>query len=83
MHCIFCFQNIMIIINSRTQARKGLNSYYKTNRITFFKNHVDANHFLIAQKFKEKMNNLLKEYFSISRKSCIKERNKSIWRVNL
>ncbi len=40
--------------------RKKLISYYKTNGITFIKKHVDANHSLIAQRFEEKMNNMLK-----------------------
>ncbi len=36
MHCILCYQELVIWINSRTQARKGPISYYKTNAITFF-----------------------------------------------
>jgi hypothetical protein len=47
MCCILCYQNTVIGINPRTQARKGLISYYKTNGITFHKKHVDANHYSI------------------------------------
>jgi hypothetical protein len=83
MHCIFRYQNLVIGINLKTQARKGLISYYKTNGITFFKKHVDVNHYLIAQEFEEKTNNLLKEYCSIGKNTSIKEKNKYIWRVNL
>jgi hypothetical protein len=36
-HCIFCYQEPVIGINLKTQARKGLISYYKTNGITFLK----------------------------------------------
>jgi hypothetical protein len=36
MCCIFYYQNLVIKINQRTQVRKGLISYYKTNGITSF-----------------------------------------------
>lgn len=36
MHCMLCYQNLVIRINPRTQMRKGLIFYYKKNRI--FKN---------------------------------------------
>jgi hypothetical protein len=35
MCCNLCYQNPVIGINTRIQARKGLISYYKTNGITF------------------------------------------------
>jgi hypothetical protein len=53
MRCIPYYQNLVIGINPRTQMRKGLISYYKTNGITFLKKHVDANHFFITQMFEE------------------------------
>jgi hypothetical protein len=37
MQCIFYYQNLVIWINPRTQARKGMISYYKTNGIAFLK----------------------------------------------
>jgi hypothetical protein len=37
MRCILCYQEFIIGINSRIQARKGLIFYYKTNGITFLK----------------------------------------------
>jgi hypothetical protein len=37
MHCILYYQKLIIGINPRTQARKGLISYYKTKGITYFK----------------------------------------------
>jgi hypothetical protein len=49
MCCILCYQNLVIGINPRTQVRKGLISYYKTNGIIYLKKHVDVNHFFIAK----------------------------------
>jgi len=37
IRCILCYQEFVIGINSRTRARKGLISYYKTNGITSLK----------------------------------------------
>ncbi len=59
MRCILCYQEPIIGINSRTQARKGLIYYYKTNGITSQK-HVDVEHIVIAKLFEEKVNSLLK-----------------------
>jgi hypothetical protein len=53
MRNIFCYQNPIIGINPRTQVKKWLISYYKSNGITFSKKHVDANHSFIAQMFEE------------------------------
>jgi len=60
MHCILCYQESIIGRNLRTQARKGLISYYKRNGITFLKKHVDAKHIVIAKMFKKEINSLLK-----------------------
>jgi len=46
----------MNVSNPRTQARKGLISYYKTNGITSLKEHVHVNHYFISQKFEEVQN---------------------------
>jgi len=43
----------MNVSNPRTQTRKGLIAYYKTNGITFLKKHVDADHYLISKKIEE------------------------------
>jgi hypothetical protein len=59
MCCILCYQEPVIGINSKTQATKGLISYYKTNGITFLKTHMDAEHPVITKMF-EKINFLLK-----------------------
>jgi len=58
MTCILCYNNLINATNLRTQFRKGVISYYKTNGITS-KKHVDANHGQIAKIFEEEMNNLL------------------------
>jgi len=51
MCCIFFYQNPVIGINPKTQAKKRLISYYKTSGITSLKKHVDAYHSFIAQMF--------------------------------
>jgi hypothetical protein len=56
---VFCYKKLVIGINPRIQARKGLISYYKTNGITFLEKHVDVDHSFIAQIFEEEMNSLL------------------------
>jgi hypothetical protein len=65
---------LSIGINPRTQVKKGLISYYKTNAIFFLKKHVDADHFFLAQMFEEKVNNLLK---STKEKTTFNKQNKS------
>jgi hypothetical protein len=52
-------QEHVIGINLKTQAKKGLISYYKINGITSLKKHVDAKHTVIANFFEE-VNSLLK-----------------------
>ncbi len=63
MCCILCYQELVIGINSRTLARKGLISYYKNNGITSLKKHVDVKHFVIVKMFEEEINSLLKAKF--------------------
>jgi hypothetical protein len=46
-------------MNLKTQARKGLISYFKTNGTLNI--HVHVNHSLVAKIFEEKINNLLRE----------------------
>jgi len=55
MCCILCYQEPIIRINSKIQARKKLISYYKTNGITFLKKHVDVKHTIIAKLFEEEV----------------------------
>jgi hypothetical protein len=65
MRHILCYKRPIIGINPRMQARKGMNSYYKTNGITSLKIHVDTNHSFIAQMFEEDVNNILKRLVEI------------------
>jgi hypothetical protein len=60
IRCILSNQEPIIGINSRTQARKGLISYYKTNRITSLKKHVNVEHVVIAKMFEGDVNFFLK-----------------------
>jgi hypothetical protein len=58
--CILCYQKLIIGINSKSQVRTWLISYYKTIGITFLKNYVDAKHIVIVKLFKKEVNFLLK-----------------------
>jgi len=53
MRYILCYQELVIKINSKTQARKGLIFYYKTNGITSQKKHVDVEHIVITKMFEK------------------------------
>jgi hypothetical protein len=53
MHCIFCYQELIIGNDSKIQARKRLIFYYKKNGIISLKKHVDAKHIVIDKVFKE------------------------------
>jgi hypothetical protein len=57
MKCILCYDNVVNIPNARTKERKGLITCYKTYDITIFKKRVDVDHFIIAKKFEEEINN--------------------------
>jgi hypothetical protein len=59
MICILCYNILVIVINPKTQTRR-FKSYYKTNGITTLRKHVDAKHSIIAKKFEEKVNGLMK-----------------------
>ncbi len=65
MRCNICHANLILIINAKTQARKGLILCNFTNGINALKKHVYANHCVIAKIFKEEINNLSKESFEI------------------
>jgi len=58
MCCILCYQKFITRINSKTQTRKGLISYYKTNGITSLKKHVDVKHIVIIKMFEEEVKSL-------------------------
>jgi len=57
MRCIMCYDNVVNIPSPRTKERKGLITYYKIYGIIVLKKHVDVNHFIIANKIEEKINN--------------------------
>jgi hypothetical protein len=60
MRCIFCYVNLFLISNVKTEARKGLILYNSANGIIALKKHVYANHGRIAKIF-EKITNLIKK----------------------
>jgi hypothetical protein len=53
MHYIFCHKNSIDATNPRTQFKRGIISYYKTNGITILKKHVNVDHGPIAKIFEE------------------------------
>ncbi len=59
MHCILCYIGPINASNLRTETRKKLISYYKTNWITSLKKHVDAHHTIVSKIFEEEMNKLM------------------------
>jgi hypothetical protein len=61
MHCIFCHNNLILIVNPKMQTRKGLITYNITNGITALRKHINSNHPNIFLKFEEKINCPLKE----------------------
>ncbi len=73
MCCILYYKKLIIGIHPRTQVRKRLIFYYKTNGITSLKIHVYAYHFFIANMFEKDVNNLSKR---------IEERQPSKKRMN-
>ncbi len=56
----FCDNGQVNESNPRTQLRKELISYYKTNGITSLKKYVNVDHVIVAKTFKEKMNSSMK-----------------------
>jgi hypothetical protein len=57
MKHILCYDDAINIPNPKTKERKGLITCYKTYGIIDLKKHVNANHFIIAKKFEEEINN--------------------------
>jgi hypothetical protein len=47
----------LVILRQKTKVRKRFISYFKNNAITALKKHIDGDHYLIARKFEEKVNN--------------------------
>jgi hypothetical protein len=52
MRCIICYYCPILIMNAKTQARKGLILYSNANGIIALKKHVD--HCMIAKKIRNK-----------------------------
>lgn len=63
MICILCYNILVIVMSPKTQKRSK--SYYKTNGRTTLRKHVDAKHSIIAKKFEEKVNGLMKGCFKM------------------
>jgi hypothetical protein len=73
MRCILCYDNVVNILNARIKERKGLITCYKTYDIIVIKKHVDVDHFIIAKKFEEEINNEIIE--SVEREPTKKRPN--------
>jgi len=61
MHCMFYYNSPIDAYNLvKTQTRKQIISYYKTNGIMTLKKHMVVDHVMIPKKFEEEINNLVK-----------------------
>jgi hypothetical protein len=54
-----CYNGPINAPNSKTQAKKALISYFKTNEITNLQKYVDVNHAIVSKRFEEEMNKLM------------------------
>ncbi len=54
IRCIIYYVSLVLIINAKTQARKGLILYNIANEIITLKKHVYADYFMITKVFKKK-----------------------------
>jgi hypothetical protein len=61
MKCLFCYNILISFYNLEIQARKCVIIYNTTNRIITSKEHVNANHFIVAKMFEEEIYNPLKK----------------------
>ncbi len=52
MHYMICHKKY-VPFTTKTKLKKGIISYFKSNKITTFKKHVDAKHTMLAKKFEE------------------------------
>jgi hypothetical protein len=75
MRCILCYVDLVNVPNPRTKERKALITYYKTYGIIALKKHVDTNHFIIAKKIEEEINNRITK--SVERQLAKKRPNVS------
>jgi hypothetical protein len=57
MRCILCYVDLVDDPNPRTKKSKYFKTYYKTYDIIALKKHVDVDHFIIAKKIEEEINN--------------------------
>jgi hypothetical protein len=61
MKCVFCYNSLVSFCNLEIQARKYVIIYNTTNRIITSKEHVNANHFIVAKMFEEEIYNPLRK----------------------
>jgi hemerythrin-like domain-containing protein len=57
MRCILRYDNVVNILNPRTEKKKGFITYYKIYGIITLKKHVDVDHSIITKRFEETINN--------------------------
>jgi hypothetical protein len=59
MHYMLHYEKLisLTILGKKTKFRKRFVSYFKNNGITTLKKHIHGDHYLIARKFEEKINN--------------------------
>jgi hypothetical protein len=54
--CMFCYTNLVHVLNPSTKERKGFVTYYKTYEIIVLKKQVNVKHALIFKKIEEQVN---------------------------
>jgi hypothetical protein len=72
---VICVTKNLCYIIQEQKIRKGLISYYKINGISTLKKHVDAEHYLLANKLDEKINSWVKS--QVERQLTRKRKNVS------
>jgi hypothetical protein len=55
----------LVILGQKTKFRKRFVSYLKNNGITTLKKHINGDHYLIARKFEEKVDNNAKSLLEL------------------
>jgi hypothetical protein len=55
----------LAILGQKNMFKKRFISYFKNNEITTLKKHIDGDHYLIARKFEEKVNNNAKSLMEL------------------
>jgi hypothetical protein len=69
MRYILCYEKPIspTILGQKTKFKKRFISYFKNNGIIALKKHINGDHYLIARKFEEKINNDIKNLVELKK----------------